>query len=35
MIASPLAGNVLGAERDQFVIAEWRDPGGTPGKKKG
>ena len=34
MIASPLAGNVLGAERGQFVIAEWRDPGGTRKEKR-
>ena len=27
MIASPLAGKVLGTDRDQFVMAEWRDPG--------
>ena len=31
MIASPLAGNLLSG---QFVIAEWRDPGGTPGQKR-
>ena len=29
MIASPLAGNLLGADHGQFVIAEWRDPGGS------
>ena len=34
MIASPLSGNVLGAGRDQFVIAEWRDPGGTTKEKR-
>jgi uncharacterized cupin superfamily protein len=34
MIASPLAGNLLGADDGQFVIAEWRDPGGTPGEKR-
>lgn len=33
MIAPPLAGDVLGAGRGQFVIAEWRDPGGS-GKEK-
>jgi mannose-6-phosphate isomerase-like protein (cupin superfamily) len=31
MIAPPLAGNVLGAATGDFVIAEWRDPGGPPG----
>ena len=34
MIAPPLAGNVLGAEDGQFVIAEWSDPGGSPGQKQ-
>jgi len=34
MIASPLAGNVLGADRRQFVIAEWRDAGSAPGEKR-
>lgn len=34
MIAPPLAGNLLGADRGQFVIAEWRDPGGTPGQRR-
>ena len=34
MIASPLAGNVLGTDRGQFVIAEWLDAGGTPGQKR-
>jgi mannose-6-phosphate isomerase-like protein (cupin superfamily) len=29
MIASPLAGNLLGADHGQFVIAEWRDAGGS------
>lgn len=29
-IAPPLAGNVLGSPDDDFVIAEWRDPGGPP-----
>jgi mannose-6-phosphate isomerase-like protein (cupin superfamily) len=27
--AAPLAGGVLGSEDAQFVIAEWRDPGGV------
>jgi mannose-6-phosphate isomerase-like protein (cupin superfamily) len=31
MIAPPLAGRVLGAGADGFVIAEWRDAGGPPG----
>ena len=26
-IAPPLAGNVLGSATDNFVIAEWQDPG--------
>jgi len=34
MIASPLAGNLLGADRGQFVIAEWHDTGGAPGQKR-
>jgi mannose-6-phosphate isomerase-like protein (cupin superfamily) len=34
MIASPLAGNLLGADRSQFVIAEWHDTGGAPGQKR-
>jgi len=29
MIASPLAGNILGSVDDAFVIAEWQDSGGT------
>jgi hypothetical protein len=33
MIASPLAGNILGADGSQFVIAEWRDAGGVPAQK--
>lgn len=33
-IASPLVGNILGADGGQFVIAEWQDPGGIPGKKQ-
>ena len=28
MIASPLAGNILGSVADAFVIAEWQDAGG-------
>ena len=34
MIAPPLAGNLLGADDGQFVIAEWRDPGGVPGQRR-
>ena len=34
MIAPLLAGNLLGTEGGQFVIAEWRDPGGVPGEKR-
>ena len=34
MIALPLAGQLLGAEDGQFVMAEWRDPGGVPGEKR-
>src|SRR5262245_17027013 len=30
-LAPSLAGNVLGAAGDSFVIAEWRDAGGPPG----
>jgi mannose-6-phosphate isomerase-like protein (cupin superfamily) len=32
-IAPPLAGNLLGAADGQFVLAEWQDQGGNPGKK--
>ena len=34
MIAPPLAGNLLGADSGQFVMAEWRDGGGVPGEKR-
>lgn len=30
-IAPLLAGRVIGSTTDQFVVAEWRDPGGPPG----
>ena len=30
-IAAPLAGSVIGSTADNFVIAEWQDPGGPPG----
>jgi mannose-6-phosphate isomerase-like protein (cupin superfamily) len=29
LMAPPLAGNLLGSGDAQFVIAEWRDPGGV------
>jgi mannose-6-phosphate isomerase-like protein (cupin superfamily) len=29
--APPLAGSVIGSATDNFVIAEWQDPGGPPG----
>lgn len=32
--ALPLAGQTLGSEGDNFVIAEWRDPGGTSEKPR-
>jgi mannose-6-phosphate isomerase-like protein (cupin superfamily) len=31
ILPGPLAGNVLGAAGNSFVIAEWRDAGGPPG----
>lgn len=31
IIAPVLAGNVIGSSANDFVIAEWRDPGGPPG----
>jgi len=31
IIAPPLAGSVLGAIGNDFVIAEWKDAGGPPG----
>jgi mannose-6-phosphate isomerase-like protein (cupin superfamily) len=31
IIAPLLAGNVIGSGDDAFVIAEWRDPGGSTG----
>jgi mannose-6-phosphate isomerase-like protein (cupin superfamily) len=30
-VAPPLSGKVLGSLKDNFIIAEWRDPGGPPG----
>jgi mannose-6-phosphate isomerase-like protein (cupin superfamily) len=32
IIASRLAGNVLGSSKDDFVIAEWQDDGSAPGR---
>ena len=29
--APPLAGNVIGSAQNDFVVAEWRDPGAPPG----
>jgi mannose-6-phosphate isomerase-like protein (cupin superfamily) len=34
MIAPPLAGKVLGSSESDFVIAEWRDPGGPAGERR-
>ena len=31
IVAPPLAGNVIGSGACDFVIAEWRDPGGPAG----
>ena len=31
IVAPPLAGNVLGSVENDFVVAEWRDPG-TPAR---
>jgi mannose-6-phosphate isomerase-like protein (cupin superfamily) len=31
IIAPPLAGTVLGAVANNFVVAEWKDAGGPPG----
>ena len=31
LIAPPLAGQIMGASGDAFMIAEWRDAGGPPG----
>jgi len=31
IIASPLAGNILGSNSHSFVIAEWQDAGGPAG----
>jgi uncharacterized cupin superfamily protein len=33
MIAPMLAGNVLGSDAGNFIIAEWRDAGGSPTEK--
>ena len=34
MIASPLAGNIMGSGDSDFVIAEWRDAGGPAGQRR-
>ena len=34
MIASPLAGNVLGSVDQSFAVAEWSDPGGPAGSRR-
>lgn len=31
MIAPQLAGNLLGSETSDFILAEWSDAGGPPG----
>jgi hypothetical protein len=33
-IAAPLAGNLLGTEVNNFVIAEWQDAGGVSDKPR-
>lgn len=34
MIATPLAGNVLGSVDRSFALAEWSDPGGESGTRR-
>jgi mannose-6-phosphate isomerase-like protein (cupin superfamily) len=34
MIAPMLAGNVLGGDAGNFIIAEWRDAGGSPTERR-
>jgi mannose-6-phosphate isomerase-like protein (cupin superfamily) len=34
MIAPMLAGNVLGSDAGNFIIAEWRDAGGSPTERR-
>ncbi len=34
IVAPPLAGNTLGSGAGDFVIAEWRDPGGPAGERR-
>lgn len=34
IVAPPLAGNTLGSDENDFVIAEWRDAGGTAGERR-
>lgn len=31
LVATPLAGSVIGSVANNFVIAEWKDAGGPPG----
>jgi mannose-6-phosphate isomerase-like protein (cupin superfamily) len=31
IVAQQLAGNVLGTKDNDFIVAEWRDPGAPPG----
>jgi len=33
-VAAPLAGNTLGSGEGSFVIAEWRDAGGSAGERR-
>jgi hypothetical protein len=32
-IAAPLAGRVMGSTDNNFVVAEWRDPGALRGRR--
>ena len=34
ILAPPLSGNTIGSTSDNFVIAEWQDPGGPVGEKR-
>jgi len=34
IIAEPLAGHVIGSFGNDFIIAEWRDPGGESGPQR-
>ena len=33
-VAAPLAGNVVGSAGNDFIIAEWRDPGSQTGPQR-